>query len=51
MPKGNKEAVWIKPQLVCIVEFMPTDKASMRLPVFKGIIDDKEPKECQIAAE
>ena len=51
VPKGNKEAVWIRPHLVCIVEYMPTDKGSMRLPVFKGIIDDKEPKECQIAAE
>lgn len=51
VPAGNKEAVWIKPQIVCIVEYMPTDKGSMRLPVFKGIIDDKEPRECQIAAE
>ena len=46
-PVGNEEAVWVEPELVCIVESMPTDKASFRQPVFKGIRDDKTPLECQ----
>lgn len=48
IPKGNEDAVWLKPELVCIVESMPTDKASFRQPVFKGIQDDKMATECKI---
>lgn len=46
VPKGNEEATWIEPNLVCIVESMPTEKDSFRQPVFKGFRDDKLPKEC-----
>ena len=46
VPEGNKDAVWLAPELVCIVESMPTDKDSFRQPVFKGIRDDKTAQEC-----
>lgn len=48
VPKGNEEANWIEPNLVCIVESMPTDKEAFRQPVFKGFRDDKLPIECQV---
>lgn len=48
---GNQDAVWLRPELVCIVESMPTDKDRFRQPVFKGIREDKEPEECVIAGE
>lgn len=47
-PKDNDEAIWIEPNLVCIVESMPNDKESFRQPVFRGFRDDKEPRECTI---
>nr|WP_024835381.1 DNA ligase [Clostridium sp. 12(A)] len=48
VPEGNNDAVWLKPELVCIVESMPTEKDSFRQPVFKGIRDDKSAIECKI---
>lgn len=51
VPKGNEEATWIDPNLVCIVESMPTEKEGFRQPVFKGIRDDKAPLECKIYNE
>jgi bifunctional non-homologous end joining protein LigD len=48
IPKGNEEAIWIEPNLVCIVESMPTEKEYFRQPVFKGIRDDKLPFECKV---
>lgn len=48
VPKGNDDAVWLAPELVCIVESMPTEKDSFRQPVFKGIRDDKLAIECRI---
>jgi ATP-dependent DNA ligase len=48
VPEGNENAIWIEPGLVCTVESMPTEKDSFRQPVFKGIRDDKVPKECTI---
>ncbi len=46
VPRGNEGAVWLEPELVCIVESMPTEKEAFRQPVFRGIRDDKEPWEC-----
>ncbi|WP_143322481.1 DNA ligase [Clostridium sp. HBUAS56010] len=46
IPEGNSEAVWLTPELVCIVESMPTEKDGFRQPVFKGIRDDKAAREC-----
>ena len=48
VPEGNQDAVWMEPELVCIVESMPTEKDSFRQPVFKGIRDDKSAAECKI---
>jgi ATP-dependent DNA ligase len=48
VPEGNNDAVWLAPELVCIVESMPTEKDSFRQPVFKGIRDDKTALECKI---
>lgn len=48
VPEGNNDAVWFAPELVCIVESMPTEKESFRQPVFKGIRDDKPAIECKI---
>lgn len=46
-PKGNEDAVWIEPKLVCTVKFMErTVSGGMRQPVFKGLREDKEAEEC-----
>ena len=47
-PPKHEDAVWIKPELVCTVEYMPNDKDVMRQPVLKGIREDKLPSECII---
>lgn len=47
-PPGNEGAVWLKPEQVCVVQFMPNEKGMLRQPVFKGFRDDKEPMECKI---
>lgn len=47
MPKGNENAIWFQPNLVCKVKFMmKTDKGSLRQPVYKGLRFDKKPIEC-----
>ena len=46
-PPGNDNAVWLKPELVCVVEYMPNEKNILRQPVFKGFREDKAPHECQ----
>lgn len=47
VPKGNKNAIWVSPCLVCIVKYMmKTEKGGMRQPVFKGLREDKRPEEC-----
>jgi len=49
LPSGNDNAVWIEPDLVCIVKFMmKSSSGSMRQPVFKGLRNDKDPKDCTI---
>lgn len=46
-PKGNENAVWIKPDLVCTVKYMEkTSNGGLRQPVYKGLRDDKAPKDC-----
>ena len=46
---GTDKTIWIKPELVCVVNFMEyTASGSMRQPVFKGLRFDKAPQECQI---
>jgi len=48
VPRGNEGAVWIQPDIVCTIEYMPSGREAMRQPVFKGIRDDKFPIECQV---
>lgn len=44
---GNENAVWVKPDLVCTVQYMERTKGGgMRHPVLKGLRDDKTPREC-----
>ncbi len=48
VPKGNEDAVWVEPKLVCTVKYMmKTESGSLRQPVFKGLREDKAPKECR----
>lgn len=47
-PSGNDKAVWLAPDLVCTVEYMPDDSVERRQAVLKGIRDDKMAIECQI---
>lgn len=44
-PKTNMPAVWLKPELLCEVEFSEwTDEGMMRHPVFGGLREDKKPE-------
>ena len=44
---GNDRAIWLSPDLVCIVKFMHhTKSGGMRQPVFKGLRFDKAASEC-----
>lgn len=48
LPMGNEGAVWVKPDHVCVVEYMPNAKQTLRQPVFKGYRDDVQPEEVVI---
>jgi bifunctional non-homologous end joining protein LigD len=48
MPKGNEDAKWTAPDLVCIVQWMPRENGALNQSVFKGLRDDKMPKECVV---
>lgn len=48
IPKGNEDAVWVVQKLVCTVKYMmKTESGGLRQPVFKGLREDKAPKECR----
>lgn len=36
-PAGNDSTVWLEPELICVIESMPTENGVFRLPVFRGI--------------
>ena len=45
---GNENAVWLAPELVCTVKFMyRTESGGLRHPTFKGLREDKKPKDCK----
>ncbi|MGZ5329810.1 MAG: non-homologous end-joining DNA ligase [Solirubrobacterales bacterium] len=47
-PRGPKarHAVWCEPELVCVVSWTEwTDEGTLRQPAFKGMRDDKDPRE------
>lgn len=49
LPSGNENAVWIEPILVCTVKYMmKTANGGLRQPVYKGLREDKDPKDCII---
>lgn len=46
MPMGeNKDAIWVRPDKVCRVEYMPNTKNALRQPVFRGYREDIMPWE------
>lgn len=47
-PPGHESAIWLKPELVCVVNYMPNNKGMLRQPVFKGFRDDVDPLDCQM---
>ncbi len=48
MPIGDSDVVWVKPDHVCIIEYMPNLNNSLRQPVFKGYRDDVLAEEIRI---
>lgn len=50
IPPGNEKAVWLLPELVCTVEYMPDESIKRRQAVLKGIRDDKMARECRVGA-
>lgn len=45
VPQTNEKATWVKPELVCEVEFQEwTNDGIMRVPIFLGLREDKDPK-------
>ena len=36
LPDGHEKAVWVETDHVCVVEYMPNIKNSLRQPVFEG---------------
>lgn len=42
---GNEDAVWVYPDQVCTVEYMPNTKSSLRQAVFKGFRTDMVPED------
>lgn len=48
LPVGNETAVWVEPDHVCVVEYMPNLVGALRQPVFKGFREDVLPKEVQV---
>lgn len=48
-PSGNENIIWLKPTLVCVVQYKPKEKGYLRQPaVFKGIREDKSPYDWEI---
>ena len=48
LPTGNQDAVWVMPDHVCTVEYMPNTRQALRQPVFKGYRQDICPDEVKI---
>lgn len=47
--RGNEEAIWLEPDLVCTVKYMQkTAEGGLRQPVFKGLRFDKSAEECTV---
>ena len=48
LPAEHEKAVWVKTDHVCVVEYMPNTKNSLRQPVFKGFRLDVLPEEVTV---
>lgn len=48
-PIGENDVIWVKPNHVCIVEYMPNLNQALRQPVFKGFRDDVLPRDVQVS--
>ena len=47
VPSGNEAVRWVDPILVCTVRYMTrSEGGAMRQPVFKGLREDKDAREC-----
>ena len=47
-----EDAVWLTPKFVCRVEYMErTPSGGLQQPVFRGLRDDKIPKECIVSVD
>ena len=44
---GNESTVWVYPEKVCTVEYMPNTKNSLRQAVFKGFREDVLPEDVE----
>lgn len=48
IPMMKEDVVWVKPNRVCIVEYMPNINQALRQPVFKGLRDDVVAEDVQM---
>lgn len=48
LPAGNEDVVWVEPDRVCVVEYMPNAQNALRQPVFKGYRNDVRPADVQV---
>lgn len=48
IPMMNEDVIWVRPNRVCVVEYMPNLNQALRQPVFKGLRDDVVAEEVQI---
>ena len=46
-PMMKEEVIWVRPNRVCVVEYMPNLNQALRQPVFKGLRDDVVAEEVQ----
>lgn len=47
VPMLKEDVVWVRPNRVCVVEYMPNLNQALRQPVFKGMRDDVVAEEVQ----
>lgn len=48
LPTGNDGAVWVKPDHVCMVQYMPNTGNILRQPVFRGYRLDIRPEDVKV---
>ena len=48
IPMMKEEVIWVKPNHVCIVEYMPNLNQALRQPVFKCLRNDVVAEDVQI---